>query len=405
MKSKRSQAAIGPVGNDGGEPQVTRKDRVDAEYLPTKASSVAAMVTHVIEGVATPAKKDSRLSMMRETPHAHPRVLFPSSVLPAVVTPARGTVATAQSPDEPPAKRRLVFGRVVNEIAIQENVRLCYGIVKKLTGSIGGNASGGPIYGELTIGSMQKVVRILKTVTGLDSSSRFIDVGSGIGKPSIHVAQDPGVAFSYGIEVEVDRWLLGMSCLKGIFDFAVKQSESVPSETKIGNRCLFDLGDIRRAKTFEPFTHVYMFSIGYVTQQSIYSCFCFMFSTHSLSPRFPPALWVDLAEIWNRSSLSQYLICYHGPKDVIANYEFQVELITQTPTSMHGSKEGHTAYFYKRLNSTPALVGPQVACDPAFSTAWEAVSEGLESLRSRVESSLAEKTKSGTVTRASRRSS
>jgi Histone methylation protein DOT1 len=273
MKPKRPQAAIEPVGNDGRESQATGKDRVYAESEPAKAAIVAPMVTHVIEGVATPARNDSRLSMKRETPHAHPRVLFSSSVLPAVVTPARDTVATAQPPDEPPAKRRLLFGRVVNEIAIQENVRLCYGIVKKLTGSIGGNASGGPIYGELTIGSMQKVVRIMKSVTGLDSSSRFIDVGSGIGKPSIHVAQDPGVAFSYGIEVEADRWLLGMSCLKGIFDMAVKQTENVPSETRIGHRCLFDLGDIRRAKTFEPFTHVYMFSIGYVPLLSFVYCF------------------------------------------------------------------------------------------------------------------------------------
>jgi Histone methylation protein DOT1 len=272
MKTKRSQATIEPVGNDGDESQGTRKHRVDAESRSAKAANVAATVTHVIEGSTTPSRNDARLATMRETPHAQPRVLFSSTALPAVVTPARGTVAETKSttgePD-PPAKRRLLFGRVVNEITIQENVRLCYGIVKKLTGSIGGNASGGPIYGELTIGSMQKVVRIMKTLTGLDSSSRFIDVGSGIGKPSIHVAQDPGVAFSYGIEVEVDRWLLGMSCLKGIFDMAVKQSVCVPSETRIGHRCFFDLGDIRQAQKFDPFTHVYMFSIGYVTTENI----------------------------------------------------------------------------------------------------------------------------------------
>ena len=37
-----------------------------------------------------------------------------------------------------------------------------YGIVNKLTGKIGGNAEGGEIYGEQTIGSMQKVVEVMK---------------------------------------------------------------------------------------------------------------------------------------------------------------------------------------------------------------------------------------------------
>lgn len=33
-----------------------------------------------------------------------------------------------------------------------------YSIVKKRTGALGGGASGGPIYGELTQNSMQKVI-------------------------------------------------------------------------------------------------------------------------------------------------------------------------------------------------------------------------------------------------------
>jgi hypothetical protein len=138
-------------------------------------------------------------------------------------------------------------------------------VVKRLTGSIGGNASGGAIYGELTMGSMQKVIRIMKEATGLDSSSRFIDVGSGIGKPSIHVAQDPGVDFSFGVEYYPDRWLLSMTCLKGILDLASTEAgHAVSDDERIGYRCFFGCDDICSAQSFNPFTHVYMFSIGYV---------------------------------------------------------------------------------------------------------------------------------------------
>jgi hypothetical protein len=183
----------------------------------------------------------------------------------ALVTPDRGINDEERKQAEPPTKRRLVFGRVVDEITVPENVRRCYRVFQKLTGSIGGNASGGAIYGELTMGSMQKVIRIMKEVTGLDSSSRFIDVGSGIGKPSIHVAQDPGVDFSYGIEYYSDRWLLSMTCLRGILELAANQTgQAVSGDESIGHRCFFGCDDICNAKSFDPFTHVYMFSIGYV---------------------------------------------------------------------------------------------------------------------------------------------
>jgi len=68
------------------------------------------------------------------------------------------------------------------------------------------------------MGSMQKMINLMKEHTGFDSTSRFIDVGSGVGKPNLHVSQDPGVEFSYGIEVEADRWLLSMHSLQGTLE-------------------------------------------------------------------------------------------------------------------------------------------------------------------------------------------
>lgn len=170
------------------------------------------------------------------------------------------------SGEVPNAKRRLLFGREVTLIPIQKNVRKVYKIVHRLTGTLGGNASSGPIYGELTMGSMQKMINLMKEHTGLCETSRFIDVGSGIGKPNLHVAQDPGVAFSYGLEVEESRWLLGMTCLKGVLEAAVdqesSQAEALGEDERIRHRCYFEKGDIRQAKSFAPFSHVYMFSIG-----------------------------------------------------------------------------------------------------------------------------------------------
>lgn len=145
----------------------------------------------------------------------------------------------------------------VSRTKIPQNVREVYTIVNKMTGNLGGNGSGGAIYGELTVGSMQKMVNLMKEHMDFNENSRFIDVGCGLGKPNLHVAQDPGVEFSYGVEMERVRWLLGMHNLNHVLKAAGKNDGN-----EIGHKCILAHGNINQAKTFDPFTHVYMFDIG-----------------------------------------------------------------------------------------------------------------------------------------------
>jgi hypothetical protein len=48
----------------------------------------------------------------------------------------------------------------------------------------------------------------------MTNQSRFIDVGSGLGKPNFHAVQDPGVRVSLGIELEDIRWQVIISLLQ-----------------------------------------------------------------------------------------------------------------------------------------------------------------------------------------------
>lgn len=89
---------------------------------------------------------------------------------------------------------------------IHSRVDKIYKIVRKMTGALGGNGYNGAIYGELTMHSMQKIVDILIQKCSLSHHSRFIDVGSGLGKPNFHVAQYPAVQLSIGVELEEIRW-------------------------------------------------------------------------------------------------------------------------------------------------------------------------------------------------------
>jgi hypothetical protein len=261
-------------------------------------------------------------------------------------------------------------------MVIQGNVKQVYKIIKSLTGSIGGNSNVGPIYGELTMSSMQKMVNLMVEHCDLNRESRFIDVGSGIGKPNIHVAQYPGVSFSCGVEVEHSRWVLGMTCLKAVLDTAEKRSHDsamIDAEATVLGNTLFLQKDIMEARSFDPFTHVYMFSIG-----------------------FPPSLWLKLSDIWNQSQ-ALHLICYHGPKDIIQIYEFDAELVAQIPTSMHGSKEGHMGYIYKRKLAVKRV--DNHACDPMFVPAWDVVKSGLRELHQHVSKQIADVMGSGRKTR------
>ena len=98
------------------------------------------------------------------------------------------------------------------------------------------------------------------------------------------------------------------------------------------------------------------------------------------------------------ASRSQYLICFHPPKAIIEKYRFEVELITQTPTSMHGSSEGHSGYIYKRRNVIPSAV--PVACDEAYLEAYELVKCGLATLCDTVVERVDKELYGGRATRA-----
>jgi hypothetical protein len=83
---------------------------------------------------------------------------------------------------------------------------------------------------------------------------------------------------------------------------------------------------------------------------------------------------------------------------IVDDYGFNVELLAQTPTSMHGSSEGHMGYIYKRARSKPAS-SSRVTCDPLFQGAYDTVKGSLQLLREKVYETMEEQNKEGRLTR------
>ena len=235
-----------------------------------------------------------------------------------------------------------------SRIHINSRVEKVYRLIRTATGTLGGNGTTGAIYGELTMGSMQKVLNLMVDKCGLNAQSRFIDVGSGLGKPNFHAAQDPECRISIGAELEKIRWQLAMYNLSkiapelargkdGDSDSFVDGEDIVSRDPKLLSGVNFIEADIDEAASMDPFTHIYMYDLG-----------------------FPPPLQQSIARKFNTSQYAECLVSYRPPRRVIEEYGYDVEFVEQLPTSMHGSGEGHMAYFYRRTSSAPKLTPAQL---------------------------------------------
>ena len=183
-------------------------------------------------------------------------------------------------------------------IYISPEVAQMYSIMRKKFGTLSGYSD--YIHGELTIGAMQHVINFLKEHCEFNKSSRFIDIGSGLGKPTIHVTLDPGVRLSVGIEVQKDRY--EMSIQNGCAILATLKDSAAESLN-----FAFVNEDVNNAYTLDPFTHVYSFDVG-----------------------MPPETLKAIAWQFNNSYSAKYLACYHPPSLVIHQYGFKVLYIGQS---------------------------------------------------------------------------
>lgn len=214
----------------------------------------------------------------------------------------------------------------LNPISKQTQAKLnnVYKLVRRRTGTLGGGGAGGAIYGEVTQKSFARIVNVLKSECELDTSSTFIDIGAGLGKPNLHVALDPGVKASVGVELGGERWWQSQDILWHGFEKNTAKETGLDS---LNGPIFLAHADFLEINSLNDFSHVYMFDKG-----------------------FPPVLMDHIAHVFNSSPNSQYLMCFKKPRVIIEHYEFQVKEIGRVRTSMSGSGESNTCYFYQKLN-------------------------------------------------------
>ena len=94
----------------------------------------------------------------------------------------------------------------------------------------------------------------------------------------------------------------------------IEDSSTGNSTTSVSGNVAFENSDIDRARTLNPFTHVYMFDVG-----------------------FPAELHLSIAIKFNTSLYATHLISYQPPIDIIREFGFKVQFMGEKfNTSMHG---------------------------------------------------------------------
>lgn len=353
----RSQAAADPTLG-------LKKDLTPNVSKKRKQLDIDTKVPTISISKSTPLRASDVSKAMSNHSHTNNT---PSKVKKAKKTPGQNTMKT------PLQRKKFGFstsgsltplGKVVlttpervakeQRMFTEHDVSRVYKIIRKHTGTLGGNAAGGAIYGEITQKSFQRVVDYLKAECEFTSESTFMDIGSGLGKPNFHTAVDPGVKLSFGLELEMLRWQLSIHNLKHVISGHPKFSSGE-------HRVMFLAGDITDAQTFDPFTHVYSFDVG-----------------------FPPQVMDHMASSFNASHRqTKYFISFHHPRRILDEYGFEVELLTKIATSMSGSSEGHTCYVYQRKNSETTLKKKDTTAnpDPLFQSGIELLEGGVDRVK------------------------
>lgn len=220
-----------------------------------------------------------------------------------------------------------------HSVAVDPAVKRLYQVFRKTDG-VSGSGAGGAMYGEITQGSMQRVVSFLQQYTGLDETSAFLDLGSGLGKPSAHVAMaSPGVNVSCGLELLSHCWGLSIVNLANVL-----KDEELP-ESRIGFVC----GNATNIGSFNPFTHIYAFDRGW----------------HPMDLR-------KLSKIFNASNTARTLVSYHKPKEIIFDMGFAVRLLGKISVQMAGSSQSHTAFVYERAADALIPAAPKPVMPPTM---------------------------------------
>ncbi|CAL8470511.1 g10053 [Coccomyxa elongata] len=209
--------------------------------------------------------------------------------------------------------------------------------MRSLENKLGGGEGIEGLYGTLACGGMQKVLDCMAANCGLQSTSRLVDVGAGIGRPLLHAVVGQYAESAWGVEIDRVKADKGNAFMRyAAADMKRRNADwadfQIPSI-----RC----APIEEVKTLDPATHAYSFWEGVPED-----------SRRAFGRLFRASKTLQAVAIGQRAMRGR------DPEVVMEGLGFgELHLVASFSVSMSGSGRSFTAYVFNRKGFVPPPLG------------------------------------------------
>ncbi|GAB4821524.1 hypothetical protein N2152v2_008570 [Parachlorella kessleri] len=231
----------------------------------------------------------------------------------------------------------------------QAKVRALYGVMQSLENKLGGGEGIEGLYGSVTKGGMQKVLTALRDKCGLDSNSRLVDIGAGLGRPLMHALVDPGIASGFGVEIDRIKCDKAAAFLRQALVELRRKGVVGPGDSQLQEPPSIQCAPIEQMKTLDPCTHAYSFWEGVPLDGKA-----------AFGRLFAASRTLQAVAVVQRAMRGQ-----QSPAEVMECLGFgELVLVDSFSVSMSGSGRSFTAYVFNRVEPPAALPTPLAAEQP-----------------------------------------
>ena len=211
----------------------------------------------------------------------------------------------------------------------EERVKIFYALARRRMDVTCGADGRYGMTGHVNNASLSRLFEVLKEECSLDSTSRFFDIGHGMGRPSMHAAllQPPPLEAS-GTEFNPSLYAQSMLLLRD----AVRK---FPQTLAVHPRVFFFDANVLDFTSLEPYTHVYAFNVG-----------------------MPEAVVAHILSLAGRSNTIEWLIMYlHGPLTQARIEAVVGKVVCTLPMTMPGGSVFRAAVVKIKKKTLPSRGG------------------------------------------------
>eukprot|EP01026_Neomeris_dumetosa_P056851 TRINITY_DN5207_c0_g1_i4.p1 TRINITY_DN5207_c0_g1~~TRINITY_DN5207_c0_g1_i4.p1 ORF type:complete len:399 (+),score=52.02 TRINITY_DN5207_c0_g1_i4:210-1406(+) len=225
-----------------------------------------------------------------------------------------------------------------------KKVNTLYSIMRSYESKLGGGEGTVGTYGSLSETSMQRILDSMALHCSLGIDSIMVDIGAGLGRPLMHALVSPGVKAALGIELDHVKVSKAQVLMQETADEMRRRKLLQIDEAALPR---IVCSGVEEVKSLEPGTHAYSFWEGVPVEGRI-----------AFAQLFANSDTLKAVAVVQRA-------LRHDPVEVMKGLGFgSLQLVDKFGVKMSGSRNGFTAYIFKRSQDYLNQLGSQLPRKP-----------------------------------------